>query len=116
MPRVLGGGRLDWHPLRSDHQCHPGAFGLREPDPEKVPGGPLPPGTLLLVPGLGFAVDGRRLGQGGGFYDRLLAGFTGTAVGIGYDCQRCDDLPTQAHDRRLDGLILGGVLVLDPRR
>jgi hypothetical protein len=53
--------------------CAPGKFGIVEP------GAHCPPISLkhldlVLAPGLGFDVSGRRLGRGQGFYDRLLAG------------------------------------------
>ena len=70
---------------------------------------------MVLVPGIAFAADGHRLGQGQGFYDRALAQHRGPAIGIGFSCQRDDDLPREEHDRRLDGVILGGdVLLISP--
>jgi 5-formyltetrahydrofolate cyclo-ligase len=55
----------------------PGGFGLLEP-PESA-GEPQPLAALdldlVLVPGLGFASSGARLGFGRGYYDRALAPF-----------------------------------------
>lgn len=102
------GERLDWHPVTGLDQVRPGAFGVREPDPLRVAPAALPSGTVILVPGVGFGGDGRRLGQGGGYYDRVLADHDGPAIGVGFACQRCDDLPIDPHDRHLAGVLLGG--------
>jgi 5-formyltetrahydrofolate cyclo-ligase len=61
---------------------------------------------LILVPGLGFTRDGRRLGRGGGFYDRLLAAssFRAFTMGVGFDVQLVPALPVEPHDRRLDAI------------
>ncbi|MEK7413368.1 MAG: 5-formyltetrahydrofolate cyclo-ligase [Planctomycetota bacterium] len=116
LPRVVSGGQLAWHAVRGPEQLQRGAYGISEPDPARCPEHDLPERTLILVPGIGFCRDGRRLGQGGGFYDRLLATVRHcTAIGVGFSCQLVDDLPCEAHDRRLDGLIIAGELIRDPR-
>ena len=53
---------------------------------------------LLVVPGLGFSESGKRLGRGGGFYDRYLSSFNGTAVGICYEGQLLEAVPVEPHD------------------
>lgn len=59
---------------------------------------------LILVPGLAFTRDGRRLGRGGGYYDRLLARLpAGTPkFGVCFDAQLVPDLPSEPHDQRVD--------------
>jgi 5-formyltetrahydrofolate cyclo-ligase len=114
IPRVSGPGQLTWHRLTDRSQAHPGSHGIPEPDPAIVPAMPLPRGTLVFVPGVGFGRDGRRLGQSGGYYDRFLAVFSGISIGIGFTCQRSDAIPLESHDCNVHGLILGGTLVLDP--
>lgn len=56
-----------------------------------------------LIPGLAFTRDGGRLGYGGGWYDRLLkrAAMRAPKIGIAYDFQIVDELPTEPHDIRL---------------
>src|SRR3546814_6880034 len=50
--------------------------------------------------------DGRRLGQGGGHYDRWLAAHPGArAIGLAWDEQLCEDLPHETHDIRLDAIV-----------
>jgi 5,10-methenyltetrahydrofolate synthetase len=60
---------------------------------------------IVLVPCVGFTADGWRLGYGGGFFDRWLAGHSGvTTIGLAWSC---GELPPgsfapQPHDRALD--------------
>jgi 5-formyltetrahydrofolate cyclo-ligase len=101
LPRVAAAGTLTWHPLRDPAHTVIGSFGIREPDPARVPAAPLPPDATVLVPGVAFTRDGRRLGQGQGFYDRVLADHRGHTIGIAFRCQMLDDLPTEPHDQRV---------------
>ncbi len=77
-------------------------YGLRSPAPPVVE---LDPASLdvVLVPGVAFARDGRRLGRGGGYYDRFLAALPSTVhlIGICHSRQVRDDLPSEAHDVRV---------------
>lgn len=59
----------------------------------------------VIVPLIGFTADGERLGQGGGHYDRWLAKHQVPAIGLAWDCQLVDALPSEPHDRRLDAVI-----------
>jgi 5-formyltetrahydrofolate cyclo-ligase len=64
---------------------------------------------ILLVPLLAFDASGCRLGYGGGFYDRTLAGLRArkpvVAVGLAYDEQRVDAVPHLDYDQRLDWVL-----------
>jgi 5-formyltetrahydrofolate cyclo-ligase len=56
----------------------------------------------LLVPLLAFDRAGRRLGYGGGFYDRTLPGLPGaTAIGCGFAAQEMPEVPAGPGDYRL---------------
>lgn len=65
------------------------------------------PPDLILVPGLGFDRGGRRLGRGGGFYDRFLATLPSSIprIGIGFDFQICEAIPTESHDIRMSAVV-----------
>lgn len=59
----------------------------------------------LLVPCLGFNEHGYRLGYGGGFYDRTLAGGVKPAtLGIAYACQAAQ-FDADVHDLPLDIIV-----------
>jgi 5-formyltetrahydrofolate cyclo-ligase len=75
-----------------------GLRGLREPSN----GQPIPLEMLdlVIVPALAFDRKGNRLGRGAGFYDRFLASpqYAGQTVGIAFQEQLVDELPTQEND------------------
>ena len=59
---------------------------------------------VVVVPGLAFTADGRRLGQGGGHYDRFLPRLRPDCITIGtcFAEQLVADLPTTDDDVRVD--------------
>ncbi len=74
-----------------------GQFGIREPADAcaKIS---LKRLDLILVPGIAFDVDGRRLGRGKGFYDQLLAVVQGPTCGVAFDQQIVGQIPVEPHD------------------
>ncbi len=82
----------------------PGQFGILEPKAD-CPIYNLKQLDLALVPGLGFALNGVRLGRGQGYYDRLLTGVPGCKCGVAFDCQVTAEIPAEAHDVRVDCLV-----------
>ena len=79
--------------------CKPERFGTVRPIGETgVP-------DVLLVPLLAWDGEGRRLGYGGGYYDRTLAALPGRrAIGCAYAAQRVVEVPAEAHDATLDAV------------
>ena len=82
-----------------------GPMGIREPvdadivEPKEV--------SAWIIPGLAFTRGGKRLGYGGGWYDRLLASAPKDAVkiGVAYSFQIVDDLPDEPHDVPLTDVV-----------
>lgn len=76
-------------------------------DPDAAP--PEEPAALdvVIVPGLAFTSGGDRLGQGGGWYDRVLARLRPdcATIGVCFAEQLVDELPTDDHDVRLQRVI-----------
>lgn len=85
----------------------PGRYGILEPVTSDTPID-LNRLDLILVPGLGFGPDGRRLGRGKGYYDRLLAGLGAVKCGVGFDQQWSDSIPHEARDVMLDVILTPG--------
>ncbi len=80
-----------------------GAYGILEPDViSKVK---LDDIDLILVPGIAFSKSGDRIGFGKGYYDKLLENFSGKKVGVCYDFQVVENLPTSKHDIKMDIIV-----------
>ena len=83
----------------------PGHFGILEPtaacpaaDPGRI--------DLIAVPAAAVGKDLRRLGYGGGFYDRfLVAAPQALKVAVVFSVQRVDSVPAEAHDAMVDRLL-----------
>lgn len=91
-----------WHPGDVLQQ---GLYNTCEPYGDKTEIVP----SFVFVPLLAFTLDGRRLGYGGGFYDRTLAKLRAEtnvfACGVGFAGQETRGLPTDEHDEQLDGIL-----------
>lgn len=103
LPRVETDGSLTFRDRDLPRELH--LWGMEQP----VGGGqsiPVHELDLLLVPGLAFDRTGRRLGRGGGYYDRLLAERRADclAVGVTWLERVLDEVPIESHDRRVDML------------
>ena len=85
-----------------------GAYKILEPKPElrHLPNKVVRPEELdlVMVPGTAFDPRGARMGQGKGYYDRLLAsaGPNAPLVGMAFDCQIFDEIPVAPHDVFMD--------------
>ncbi|MCC7300006.1 MAG: 5-formyltetrahydrofolate cyclo-ligase [Verrucomicrobia bacterium] len=80
-----------------------GRFGITEPAvPVFAAGNEI---DLILVPGVAFDRAGRRIGRGGGFYDRLLPQYDAVRVGVCFDFQCLETIPAEEHDIQMDWLI-----------
>lgn len=60
---------------------------------------------LFIVPGVAFDRSGNRLGRGGGFYDRLLAHSQAAKIGLAFEIQIIDKVPSAAYDVQMDMVI-----------
>ena len=82
-----------------------GVWGIGEPKADKAELEP----DIVLAPLLAFDAPGRRLGYGGGFYDRTIRGLRArkriVVVGLAYDEQQVDEVPHLDYDERLDWVL-----------
>jgi 5-formyltetrahydrofolate cyclo-ligase len=73
---------------------------------------------LVIAPGVGFGLDGARLGRGGGFYDRFLAERSAggsmrmVVLGACFAAQVVGRIPSGAQDQRMNGLVTEAGLVM----
>jgi 5-formyltetrahydrofolate cyclo-ligase len=84
----------------------PGPFGILAPDPS-LPPASLGPDDAVLVPGVAFDPQGRRLGRGGGFYDRAFpAERPGPLlIGVAFARQVVEFVPHDSRDRVMDAIV-----------
>ena len=101
LPKCLPGRAMEARLVRSGDDLRPGAFGIPEPLDAcpTVDRGEI---DLILVPALCYDLSCRRLGQGGGYYDRYLAGYGGRTVGLCREGLLQRELPVEDHDRAVD--------------
>lgn len=101
LPRV-NGVNLEILPYE-EQRLEIGSFHIEEPtgenvcDPDEI--------ELVIVPAVAYDRKGNRLGRGKGFYDRLLSSMKATKVGVGYDFQVLDFIPSEPHDVKMDMVI-----------
>lgn len=95
---------LMFAPWRAGSRMVANEFGILEPIEE--PTTTLGSGALVLVPLVGFSPNGHRLGQGGGYYDRLLGNRPELkAIGIAHAVQKTLELQPLSHDVRLHSVV-----------
>ena len=115
-------GQLELFRLKTLDELVPQTLGILEPRLElrAEPGRRVSPEELALVltPGLAFDRGGRRLGRGGGYYDRFFARIDSERekpvpkFALAFDCQILDQIPVEPHDIRLDGIITESEMIL----
>lgn len=83
------------------------AFAATDVDSDHFPIVPAAELDMVVVPLVAFDRTGARLGYGGGCYDRYLPTLSATCqvVGIAFDEQRVDHVPTDAHDLPLSHIV-----------
>ena len=86
-----------WQIRHPEADVRVGRYGIREPA-DGCAHSVIKRLDLILVPGVAFDLQGRRLGRGKGFYDRLLAGLCGTSCGVAFDEQIVRELVVEPHD------------------
>ena len=85
-----------------------GTWGIREPRPDRC--ARMEPHIIdfVLVPGLAFDRRGRRLGYGGGFYDKLLADSLSPCAWLvagAFESQMVEKVPVDEHDMPMDVVV-----------
>ena len=83
-----------------------GAYHIQEPRMECRCEVALDAVDLIIVPGIAFDRAGHRIGHGMGYYDRLLSeNVKATKIGLAFELQLVDTIPTEHHDVSVDMII-----------
>jgi 5-formyltetrahydrofolate cyclo-ligase len=106
-------------------------WGIPEPPPDVILNAAQPGDIdVLIVPGLAFDRQGRRLGQGKGYYDRFLARMCGdptrkapALIAVGLQCQLVEPggpqalsaIPVHEHDLAVDWVLLPNETIQVPK-
>ncbi len=104
LPVCLPGRKMEARIITDETQLVPGRFGIPEPD-YGCPSVPRDQIGAILVPGLMADRSGYRLGYGGGYYDRWLAGYSGFTAMVCPSERLIDALPHEDFDRPVDLVI-----------
>ena len=99
LPRCAEGHALDLCVVTSMDELVPGMYGILEPKADCTLVTPADI-DFAVVPCLSFDRRGRRLGQGGGYYDRLLPQLSCPTCLICRERLMSEAVPTEEHDRR----------------
>jgi 5-formyltetrahydrofolate cyclo-ligase len=112
-PKWVENGPSSFARIRSAADLVASRFGIFEPAGSE----PMTPADreslIVFVPGVLFDRRGDRLGRGGGWYDRALddLGSQGVFVGLAYEVQLVDRLPTESWDRKVHLIITENDLI-----
>ena len=100
LPVLRPGGDLDWASYEGPDSLVPGPRGLLEPGEPPRGVEAVARADAVLVPALAVDRAGRRLGRGGGSYDRALArvGPLIPLIALVYDDELIEHVPAEAHD------------------
>lgn len=110
LPILVVGGSLQFVRYHQGDQLKLNQFNI--PEPENTTNIILPENLdLVIAPLVAFDAQGRRLGAGGGYYDRTFAfkhasqAMKPMILGLAYAIQQASNLPADQWDVKLDGVI-----------
>jgi 5-formyltetrahydrofolate cyclo-ligase len=111
LPYLTDGAEMEAGEIRPGESLEPTDYGPKEPNrrvavsPQEV--------DVVVTPGLAFDRSGRRLGYGGGYYDRYLTRLHPHAVriGIGFASQVLDRVPAEDDDELVDVIVTDGEVI-----
>ncbi len=88
------------------------SFGILSPDSALCPKACLSDIHTVIVPGIAFDTKGRRIGFGKGYYDRFLIKIPeAKKIGLCYEYQIADNIPSDEHDIPMDYLLTENRLI-----
>ena len=100
-------------PYEGNEKMRRGKFNIPEPTTNPFTGKI----DMVIVPGLAFDKHGNRLGRGGGYYDRYIGSLSHVSlVGVGYDFQLVNKVPTNLLDKRMNYVVTPTLGVIKTKR
>ena len=82
-----------------------GSYEILEPKKDCIKEVSIDQIDLVIVPGVAFDIYGNRMGHGKGYYDKLLGKTKTTSVGLCFELQIVEKIPTESHDKPVDIII-----------
>ena len=106
VPKCFPDSHMEFYYINSIDELSPGCFSVLEPNIDDNNNIVLDfSSSVCVVPGLGFDMEGYRLGYGKGYYDRYLSRYTNNMIGICYASCLKSTLPHGRYDRKINILI-----------
>lgn len=103
LPRITEDG-LEIHDFQPENLI-PHPYGMLEPS-EDAPRTPRDAVDVVIAPALAIDAEGRRIGYGGGYYDRLMPTLPNAKrLGVCFDFQLVAELPEFGHDERVEAIL-----------
>ena len=103
---------LTFLPWQEDTVMVNNKYGIPEPDSSLYKALPTQELDLVLLPLTGFDENGRRMGMGGGYYDRTFSfvreentqSQQPRLIGLAHECQKVENIPSESWDIPLAGI------------
>ncbi len=112
IPVSRNDGLLDWAVTTGGDEIE-GLFGMPEPAGELL--GPIAINDvdLIIVPAAAVDRSGMRMGWGRGYFDRTLGSMERCppVYAVIFDNELVDSVPSEVHDKRVDGVVTPGAIV-----
>lgn len=111
LPVVISKTEMIFRRYTEQENMHKGSYGIMEPDDistnkaENTHTDSSINIDVIIVPGIAFDSAGHRLGRGKGYYDRFLSSLTCYKIGLCYDYQLLEEVPSALHDVVMDEVI-----------
>lgn len=102
LPTVVG-DELELHVYATDSVVRQGKFNISESEGNLFEDYPMI--DLAIIPGVAFDTKGNRIGRGKGYYDRLLPQIHCPKLGICFQFQIVDEIPSDRHDIPVDEVL-----------
>ncbi len=100
VPKVNDEKELEVHSIESFDKLEKGSYNILEPVKDNPVD--LDDIDIIIVPGAAFDKKGNRLGYGKGYYDIFLKKVNGKKIGLAYDFQLIESVPTNSDDVGMD--------------